>query len=358
MKNQQFKKILIIMQRSNGDVFLSSPLINALHKYYDSPKIDLLVNDDILAIAKTLQHINNIHLFSYKKKKANRLKQEKNIIKTIYKKYDLSINLTASDRSVVYAILASKYSISAVEKDAKKSWWKNMFLTKSYEFDKSLSIVKNNTASLKLLGIENEQILLTSNYAQSAKKSILKKLEKLKIKKFMIFHPSAQYDYKVYPKVLRDKLLELLNTLNIPIIITGANSELDLKIKKELPNLNNIYDFIGETSLDELLALGDLSSAYIGMDTLNMHIASSQNQRIFAIFGSTILDTWSPWSNDLQKNTNFNCPVQTYGKITIFQADMDCVACGLAGCDDKHGKSDCLDEISPEMIFEEVKLLL
>jgi heptosyltransferase-3 len=188
---QQFKKILIIVQRSNGDVFLSSPLINALYKYYDSPKIDLLVNDDTLATAKTLQHINNIHLFSYKKKK--------NIIKTIYKKYDLSINLTASDRSVMYAILASKYSISAVEQDAKKSWWKNLFLTKSYFFDRNQSIVKNNTASLKLLGINYKQILITSNYSRNAKESIVKKLEKLNIKKFIIFHPSAQYEYKVYP---------------------------------------------------------------------------------------------------------------------------------------------------------------
>ena len=352
---KQITNILIIIQRSNGDVFLSSPLINALNSYYKNAEIDLLINDDTLTVAKTLKHIRKIHLFSYKKKKENRLLQEKEILKSIYRKYDLSINLTASDRSVIYAILAANYSISAVEKDEKKSWWKNLFLTKSYSFDINLPIVKNNMMSLELLGIENQTIEVPSSYSRSAKRKVLKKLDENKIEKFMIFHPSAQYDYKIYPKHLRNSLLTQLNDLNIPIVITGATSDIDLRIKAELPLLSNLYDFIGETSLDEYMALSDLAEVYIGMDTLNMHIAASQNKRVFAIFGPTILSTWSPWSSELQTNTSTNKPIQTYGNITLFQAQMDCVACGLAGCDDKHGKSDCLEHIDPDMIFREVQ---
>lgn len=348
-------KILIIIQRSNGDVFLSSALINSLYEYYNHPKIDLLVNDDTLQIANTLKHVNHIYLFSYEKKKNNLLKQELNIIKNIYRKYDLSINLTASDRSVMYAIIASKYSISAVENDHKKSWWKKLLLKKSYIFDNTKHIVLNNISSLSLLGIQNNNIKTLSTYSEKSKTSILKKLKILNIKKFIIFHPSAQYEYKIYPKKKRDELLKLLSTLDIPIIITGANSKLDLQIKSEIKADKNIFDFIGKTSLDELFALSDLSLAYIGMDTLNMHIAASQDKNIFAIFGPTILSTWSPWSNKLQTNSRSNQPKQTYDKITIFQADMPCVACGFSGCDNNHGKSECLEKISPKIIFEEVK---
>lgn len=97
---KKLKKILIIIQRSNGDVFLSCSLINALFQYYKSPQIDLLVNDDTLQVASLLSNTNNIYSFSYEKKRRSRIKQEKQIISSIYKKYDLSINLTASDRSV------------------------------------------------------------------------------------------------------------------------------------------------------------------------------------------------------------------------------------------------------------------
>jgi len=348
-------KILIIVQRSNGDVFLSSPLIEALHRHYNSPQIDLLVNDNTITIAKTLPYINKILTFSYKLKKQNPIKQELSIIQKIYKKYDLSINLTASDRSVIYSILASPFPISAVEKDNKKSWWKKLFLKKSYTFDNSKHILKNNTMSLALLGIKSNTLHVKTFYPQSAKHTTIQKLNELGIESFIIFHPSAQYEYKIYPKTRRNELLSLLNTLNIPIIITGANTTLDKQIKSELPKLNNIYDLIGETSLDELLALNDLTLAYIGMDTLNMHLAAASSKRVFAIFGPTLLPMWSPWSNEAQANANINTPKQTYGNITIFQADMPCVACGLAGCDNKHGKSDCLYAINPTTIFSEVQ---
>jgi len=354
-------KILIIIQRSNGDVLLSSPLINKLYEYYNKPTIDLLINDDTTAIASTLNHINEFNLYSYswkKQSKTSRIKNEFSLVKKIYKKYDLSINLTASDRSVMYSILASSYSVSAVEKNSNKSWWKKLFLNKSYTFDSSKHIILNNISALKLLDIPNDEVLMTSKYKPESKVSIQNKLKNLKIEKFIIFHPSAQYEYKIYPKDLRNELLTKLNTLNIPIIITGANTAIDLQIKSELPKLENIHDFIAETNLDEYIALSDLSYCYVGMDTLNMHIAASQNKRIFAIFGPTLLNTWSPWSNKLQSAASKNSPKQTYDKITIFQANMNCVACGKAGCDDQHGLSDCLFNIKPNDIYDEVKTWL
>ena len=75
-------------------------LIKKIYEHYESPQIDLLVNDDTLAIARLLPHINFIHTFSYQEKKDKRFKQEKGLFSKIFRKYDLSINLTASDRSV------------------------------------------------------------------------------------------------------------------------------------------------------------------------------------------------------------------------------------------------------------------
>ena len=47
----------------------------------------------------------------------------------------MSINLTASDRSVIYALLASKKAISAVEENNIKSWWKKILLKFHYNFE-------------------------------------------------------------------------------------------------------------------------------------------------------------------------------------------------------------------------------
>jgi heptosyltransferase III len=349
------KKILLVIQRSNGDVFLSLSLINALYEFYNSPKIDLLVNDDTLKVASLLPNLNNIFTFSYKKKRNSRFSQEINLIRKIYRKYDLSINLTSSDRSVLYALLASKKSISAVENDPKKSWWKKFFLTHYYFFDVQKHILCNNLEPLNFLKINHSHIQDAPKIPKNIIIDIKKRLEKKNISKFIIFHPSAQYQYKIFSQECRDELLSLLSKENISVVITGGDSEIDLSIKNKLPKLNNIYDWIGETSIEEYIALSEISLGYIGMDTLNMHIAAAQNKRIFAIFGPTILSMWSPWSNKIKSSAKINMPKQTYGNITIFQANMHCVACGKAGCDNKNGISKCLNNISPIIIASSVK---
>ena len=347
--------ILVIIQRSNGDVFLSSSLIVQLQQNLNPDAIDLLVNDDTLAIAKALPNIRQIYTFSYQKKKQQRWSQEKKIVKKIFRNYDLSINLTASDRSVIYALLASKYAISAVEGNKRKSWWKNLLLKCSYNFDTKKHILLNNLESLKCLDIKASKRQPVPAVSQIVSASVQNRLTKLNISKFLIFHPSAQYNYKIYSQNLRNELLNLLNQLNVPIIVTGGNNEIDLTVKKTLPILDNVVNWIGKTSIEEYVALSEFSQGYIGMDTLNMHIAAAQNKRVFAIFGPTILSMWSPWSNELQLSVKEDKPIQSYGSITIFQASMPCVACGQAGCDNSHGKSECLDNINPKLIFDEVE---
>ena len=229
------KKILIIIQRSNGDVLLSASLINQLNENLKPEAIDVLVNLDTLPIAKTLPNIRQIHTFSYQEKNENKFKQEKKIFKKIYRKYDLSINLTSSDRSIIYALLASRNAISAVEKIHSKSWWKKIFLKYYYTFDLQNHILINNLKPLSLLGLDTIKKQVPPQCNQVASSSIRNKLLKLKISKFMIFHPSAQYNYKVYDEKLRNDLLHLLNKLNISIVISGGKTEIDYKIKTSLP---------------------------------------------------------------------------------------------------------------------------
>ena len=352
------KKILVIIQRSNGDVFLSHGLIKYLSQNYQNPYIDLLVNDDTHGTAQLIPGIRKIYTFSYKKKRESRISQEIEIFKNLFRKYDLSINLTASDRSVIYAYVASNFCISAVENVRQKSWWKQILMSKTYFFDDTKHILLNNYMPLDILRIKHKKIIPEIEINKENKKKIEMHLRKLKIKNFLIFHPSAQYTYKIYPKFLQDQLLSMLANLNIDIVVTGGNSKIDRQISKYIFKSKNIHNLIGKTTLEDYLAISSLSLGYIGMDTLNMHIAASQNKRVFAIYGPTNLKMWSPWSNISNKGTIKNSPIQNYDNTTIFQANLPCVACGQAGCDDNHGKSECLYQIDPKIIFSEIEKYL
>lgn len=353
------ERILVIIQRSNGDVFLCGPSIQALHAHYPGARIDLLVNDDTLAIARTLAGINQIHCFSYQWKQQGRLahlRAEWGLIQAVRNRYDLAINLTASDRSVLLAWFAGRISVSEVDAEDRKSWWKKRLLTHHYVSADTLHTVQRNLLPLACLGLEAPRAVRVETPAAQA---ALDKVRALLAEKgvqgpFLIFHPGAQYHYKVYPAALRDTLLRRLSAAGIPVVVTGSSNALDQGIKAALPALAQVHDLIGETSLADYMALSTLCDAYVGMDTLNMHIAAAADKRVFAIFGPSLIAQWSPWSNSAQQAATRPAPCQTYGKITLFQADMPCVPCGKSGCDNRHGQSDCLAHIPPETIAEAV----
>ena len=93
-------------------------------------------------------------LFLIKRKKHKDGNKRKKLFKKIFRKYDLSINLTASDRSVLYALLASKYAIGCVEDNKRLAWWKNLLLKRSYNWDSKKHILLNNLEPLNCLKIK------------------------------------------------------------------------------------------------------------------------------------------------------------------------------------------------------------
>ena len=89
----------------------------------------------------------------------------------------MSINLTASDRSVIYALLAGKKTISAIEKDNKKSWWKKILLTYYYYFDVNKHILLNNLEPLNFLQIEHINTLKSPEVSEKIVANIKEKLD-------------------------------------------------------------------------------------------------------------------------------------------------------------------------------------
>jgi len=330
---------------------LSFNLINILKASYPDSKIDILVNSDTLQTAKLNHEINSFISFSYDEKKKIGLRYIVGFLKKYKKKYDLAINLTASDRSVFFASLFGKQSISFVERSILKSWWKRTILTKYYIEDLNSHVMKDIIRPLEFLKIYKKDI----NFSPSPSLNSIKKVDKLikerNINKFFIFHPCAQYSYKVCPEVFRNDLIRNLLDIGIDIVVTGGNSKIDQVISASIEKLPRVHNLIGKISIDDFLYLSLLSEAYIGMDTLNMHIAASQNKKIFAIFGPSIPGRWGPFLRSKKNIKNYSSSLEP----EIFQSNMSCVPCGKAGCGDKHIKSDCLHNIPLTVVLDKVK---
>jgi len=348
---KKIKEILVIIQRSNGDVFFSYTLIKNLLKNYSLASVDLLVNNDTIQTASLFPEVRKIHSYSYAMKAKLGFKYDIFLAKKLWRKYDLSINLTSSDRSVFFAWSSGKNSISIVDESLSKSWWKKIILDWHIPYKPQIHSLSQTLSILDCLKISYRKNLFCPEINPRTLKKVKDLLKFQKVDRFIIFHPCAQYNYKIYPTENRNKLIDLLIKEKFSIVLTGGKNHIDSDISKSIKKNKKILNLIGKTSLEEFTALCSLSEAYVGMDTLNMHIASSLNKPIFAIFGPTNLKKWSPWSNQTNMSARTDVPFQKYGENRIFQADMPCVACGLAGCDDQHGKSECLYHISPEIIM-------
>ena len=353
------ENILLIIRRSLGDVLAMSPVIDILSRQFPNVSIDLLVNSDTVAAAELLKSIHRIIVFEENLPKNNllfSLKMQISLMRRIFRKYDLAISFTTNERSNIYAFLAGRISVGTREPNFSKNWWHRMLVDAGYPYNPKRHILENNVEALRLLGINIDRIVLSARYSEEAKQRVRQILKDLSIERFIIFHPTGKFQCRLYPEKSRNTLLQLLNSLNIPIIVTGGKSDIDRQVLAEMPVLQNVYSLIGKISIEECAALTDMSSAFVGVDTFNCHLAAAFNKPIFVIFGPNIPEVWSPWSNALQKGGRQALPVQTYGDITLFQSSLKCVPCGhSARCGDRDRLSPCMADIDPHLVFTEAQ---
>ncbi|RME82688.1 MAG: hypothetical protein D6771_06685, partial [Zetaproteobacteria bacterium] len=102
------------------------------------------------------------------------------------------------------------------------------------------------------------------------------------------------------------------------------------------------------------------ASLYIGLDTVNTHVASAVGARVLAIYGPTDPRIWGPWPNGFPGSTPWlRRPVngdilQTYGHIALLQpAQWPCLPCHREGCQaHNQSPSQCLETLAPERVAE------
>ncbi len=352
------ENILLIIRRSLGDVLAMSPVVDILSRQFPNVSIDLLVNSDTVAAAELLNGIHHIIAFEEDASKSNflfSLKMQISLMRRIFRKYDLAISFTTNERSNLYAFLAGRTSIGAMEPIFAKNWWHRLLLHSGYLISPEKHILENNLTALRGLGITIDRIILSARYTEPSRQKVQQILKDLSIDRFIIFHPAGRFLCKSYPQNLRNSLLHLLDSLNIPVIVTGGKSEIDWQVAASIPALKNVRSLIGRLSLEECAALTDQSLGYVGVDTFNCHLAAAFNKPVFVMFGPTLPEIWSPWSNELQRGGRRGFAIQTYGNITLFQSARDCIPCGHSQCEKIDRNAPCMEAIDPRTVFEAVK---
>lgn len=325
------KKILVIQTASIGDVILMTSVLEKLNQKFPESKIDILIKKENSSLFTQHPFISSLLLFDKNENKY------KNILKLIFQirdeKYDLIINLQRFFSSGLITVFGGAKQTRGFKKNPLSIFFSKRFNhsislhSKLHEIERNHNIIKditNSTAAKCKLYPSQHDYAKTSEF---------------KTQKYICIAPGSLWQTKQFPKEQWIAFTSQVKTDTLIYYIGGKNEfELSEEISQESKHQNSI-NLCGKFTLLETTALMEHAYMNFTNDSAPLHLASSVNAPVVAIFCSTIPEF------------GFG-PLSDYSHIIQTETDLKCRPCGLHGyqsCPEKHFK--CGFNIDPQKLL-------
>jgi len=301
--------ILISRTDSIGDVILTIPLSYVLKKQFPNNKIIFLATSYTSPI---LQHIASIdEVIEYDKIQHLSLSQQK----SLFSSYNIHTSIIAFPTFEITKFLYRlkiPYRICTSHR-----WYAWLYANQLVSFSRknsNLHEAQLNFKLLKPLGItaiptlKELQEMYVWKSIPSLPPHLLNPLDEKKFK--LILHPKSKGSAREWSIENFIQLIKNLDPSKFQIIITGTKNEATYlnKLFNECPNVLN---FVGQTSLSELLSLINTCDALVAASTGTLHIAAALGKLAIGLFPSIRpMDAgrWAPiGKNAMALHQNKNC---------------------------------------------------
>jgi len=305
------KSFLIIQTASIGDVILASSLIEKLHRQFPEANIDFLLKKGVENLFRDHPLINHTIVWDKSSKKYKNLK---GLIQFIRKEhYACVINVQRfASTGLITALSGAR---------CKVGFSKNPF---SLLFTKR---VKHDIRKHSKHEVERNHLLIKSITDEKPgpvrlypSKKDFARTSQYKTHKYLTIAPASLWFTKQYPV---EKWIEFIERIDPSLYIYFLGSGQDNAMCDDIINQAkhpNCLNFAGKLTLLETAALMKDAGMNFVNDSAPLHIASSMNAPVTAIFCSTIPEFgFGPLSEDAM----------------IIETDrkLDCKPCGLHGWD-------------------------
>jgi heptosyltransferase-2 len=277
------------------------------------------LKEEYFDLLKNNPYINEILLYS----------KETNNQPSNHSNYDLVIDLQNNLRS---RKITSKLKVRKV-RFKKYSFRKFLLVKTKINLMKNLPSIPKRYADTVGFELDNDGLEIIS-YKQPNKKII-------GLKNLVGICPGAKHFTKRYPIEYHKQLCKLLLENNFNVVLFGGKIDKNIctEISDELPQVINLQN---EDDILQTVSDMQLCVAIICNDSGLMHVASSLNKKLIAIFGSTVKEFgFMPYnckSSIIVENQNLNC--------------RPCSHIGRSSCPKSHFR--CMMELKPEAIFKQV----
>ncbi len=312
-------KILVIQTASLGDVILTTPLLEKLHFLYPDAAIDFLLKKGNESLFASHPYLHRLLIWDKSKDKYKHLIQ---LIKTIrVEKYDLVVNVQRFATTGLVTVFSNAGTTIGFNK--------NPF---SVFFGKSVK----HKIGVKYNGIhEVERNMELLAYFPTDKKFNVKlypsnkdfaHVSQYKTVKYICIAPASLWKTKQFPA---ERWVEFLKIIDKDLRVYFLGSKNDVSLCEEIISQSaheNSLNLSGKlTMLESTALIKDAFMNYVN-DSSPLHLASSVNAKVTAIFCSTIPEF------------GFG-PLSDNAVVINVKEKLNCRPCGLHGnkeCPEKH----------------------
>ena len=327
----EYSKILIIQTAFKGDVILATALVEKLSEIDYKPSIDFLVRRGNEGLLVNNPYLSKVWVLD---KEQGKYQNAFRLIGIFRKeKYDLVINIQRYfTTGMITAFSGAKEKVGF-----SKNPWSWMFTRKiRHKIEPGVHEIDRNQSLISFITDEK-----ASRPRLYPRQSDYEKVEPLLGKKFVTISPSSIWFTKRYPKERWVEVIRLLGKELIVYLLGGPDDYNDCEDLKEGSMDSNVVNLAGKLDLVESAALMKNAVMNYVNDSAPMHVASSVNAPVTAIYCSTVPEFgYGPLSDD--------------SRIIQVKEKLDCRPCGLHGhkaCPQKHFKC---SEIDPSEFVDSV----
>ncbi|MFZ2225562.1 MAG: glycosyltransferase family 9 protein [Candidatus Deferrimicrobium sp.] len=358
--------ILVVCIRLIGDVILSTPLVGLLKSVYPDAQIDYLVNRGTGEFLEKDPRIRGVFYTRNREARKPVGNPEPGYFRKIVCRYDMAINLNASDRGNFVVILAGRkvrvgfHPVRFRLRDV----WKRVGMTHPVPFPFAIHVARVSQLAAEAVGIPVPRLEVKVFWDREDEARVDGLLRREGVHgPFFAVHPFARWKYKYWlPDRFANVSDEIAGRYGIRPVWTSSPDPEEVRLLREAAALCRIRPALcaGEFTLNQMTYLLSRASLYVGLDTAVSHLAATTGVPMVVLFGPTIAERWSPWNNE--GPVEQQCPLprgtQRAGRMILIQKDWDCVPCGKAGCGDEGGESRCLTEIQVPEVLDAVRELM
>ena len=305
MKNEQYKRIAVMLLGPLGDIINSSCVFSQLKKAYPDAKISAIAVPAGIPSLKGIPEVDDI--YKYEPVDNNILQRAAGIFKfglSLRNKFDLMVVLDNTLHAGLISFLSRTPKRVGREGDLKKILLTDTVKYTEEEKQAHIPVKEHYLRCLKPLGLYEKDLEPYFVYSDEDKRNAEKILKEnnLSDKKILGFCP-VTYDEEKSINI--DDAVSLINFLNqktdYQILILGGKDTESYVKKLEEKTDKGFVNLVGKTSFCESACIIDKCSKFISIDTSQMHLAFAMKTPCVCLFFSDIYEKWGPRNFDINR---------------------------------------------------------